>query len=541
MGLFLHTDSGHFEVFNITNVDELRSKSVDALVSREKELYQMVKKSTYKDFMDEMRKLFGEAEDIKNALMNFKKSNLIINLGLPAQLQFVEQQIEFTLTSERSEDIGKLIAEQLNISTSDFIIESKKESMRFSFKYDESNIKAFLNAYYDGQRKFVDRSSNNSRSKKTNPLRYANRAFRELASSGKIGEITVNEKPVDQHFTVNTNNSMKDNFDYKKADIQKAINENTPEAQQLRQAILNSRQIIHDKLRSFMNGIPDLEKAFDVAWNNKMGEKGMSENEILNKFEFFAKGKNLNAGVSGAVQELYTAIIAEYVNIKIGEGIHTKVAEILGNIAKGNEQPKDDVQILGRIGIQVKAYSMNREITNMSTNIHPNALGTSLAPYGNENIADTIVQLVFNSSNGNYNDIAEQLEPALAQLMNMTTSEQISDTICFYMVDGQFLVPGSRILETLRTTSYKIRIRTTHKPQTDEDFEKSSYNREDGTTGPAFLQYFNGAKAKFTAPFTEDNVTSDNTKLYNDLMNKNISIDVKFDYSFMGSMEYSIY
>ena len=540
MNYWLHTDSGHVEVFHIANAEDLRSNSRNFLMGREKELYSLVGESTYQGFISRLRKEFNDADGVKQALQNFKKSNLIINLGLPHQLKYVDQRIEFTLTADVSQDIVSMMKQQLNMSNADFVISVEGEPLRLSFDYNESYIKAFLNAYFNGQRRFIDKSNTGVlRSKKTDPLRSANKAFRELLSSGKIGKVTINKTPVNEHFAIDGDKSMMNNFNYRQADIEKAINNNTPEGQQLRKAILDSRNIIYNKLIGFMNGIPDLENAFKRAWNNKMGGKDLSR--VLKNFTFFAKGENLNAGVSGAIQELYTAIIAEYINIRIGNGINKKVATILGNVIKGAESPKTDVRILERIGIQVKAYSMDRVITKASTNIHPINLAASLGPYGNENIADTIVQMVFNSSVGDYNTIANELEPALAQLMNMTTSDSISDTVCFYLVDGQFLVPGSVILDTLRATNYKINIRTSYETQKDADFEEEDYIREDGTNGPNFLQFFNGQKASLNSSFTSHNVTNENYNLYNTLMSKSISIDVKFDYSFMGSSAYSIF
>lgn len=534
--IWLHTKSGYAKVHELTNIETLRKDSVSFLLGREKELYAWVGESTYEGFRNKLRQEFNKVEGVKQALENFKKSNLIINLGLPSQLQFVDQRIEFTLTSEMSQDIVAIMKEQLGMTTNDFVISVEGEPLRLSFDYNESYIKAFLNAYFNGQRVFTD-NSGNKRSSKTNPLRHANKAFRQLAKDGKIGEITVNKRPVNKNFSIDGSEAKKD-FSYRKEHIEKAIHNNTPEGQQLRKAILNSRNIIYNTLFKLMNGIPDLEAAFNLAWNNKLG--GADIEEILSKFSFFSKGDNLNAGVSGAVQELYTAIIAEYINIKLGEGINRKIADILGDIIKGGEQPKTDVQLLNRIGIQVKAYSMDRTLRQMSTNIHPDALGNSLAPYGNANIADTIVQMVFNSSTGDYNSIADDLEPALAQLMNMTTSEQLTDSICFYMVDGQFLVPGSEILNTLRATDYKIKIRTNHTPQKDEYFEEKGYDREEKRSdGPNFLNYFNGKRVG--KEFTEANVTEENYELYNLLMSKGISIDVKFDYSFMGASQYAIY
>lgn len=532
--LRLHTSSGYVEIHNITNKNDLRKRSVEFLEGRERELYGLMGETTYEGFMKRLRDEFAEVEGVKKALENFQKSNLIINLGLPSQLQFVGQKVEFTLTSEMSQDIIGIMKKQLNMTTEDFVISVEGEPLRLGFEYNESYIKAFLNAYFNGERVFKD-NSRNKRSEKTNPLRHANRAFRELARSGKIGEVTINEKPVNKEFSIDSS-FAKDNFGYRQEDIEKAIKNNTAEGKQLRQAIINSRNVIYDALLKLMNGIPDLEYAFNRAWNNKMS--GSSVEEVLSKFSFFSKGDNLNAGVSGAVQELYTAIIAEYINIKIGEGISSKIAHILGDIAEGGEQPKTDVQILRRIGIQVKAYSMANAVKRMSTNIHPGSLGESLAPYGNGNIADTIVQMVFNSSSGNYHSLEDDLEPALAQLMNMTTSDQIADTICFYLVDAQYLVPGSEILATLRATEYKIHIRTNYETEDDAYFEEMGYSREDGTMGPNFLTYYNGYHVK---SFTDSNVTDDNKTLYDRLMNKAISIDVKFDYGFMGGSKYYIF
>lgn len=538
--IWLHTDTAYnsnsVEAFNISNTDSLREKSVSYLEGAEQKLYDWVGASDYEQFINILRKLFGEASDVREALMNFKKVNLISNLGLPQSLKYVGETVAFTLTSEVSPNITNIIKQKLQTNNSDFTITVDGDDIRLSFEYNENNIKTFLNAYYNKERFTI--GSSNSRSDKTNPLRYANKAFRNLINSNQLGKVTVNGKSVDKHFTVDVNNSMKDNFKYKKEDIQKAMTKNTPEAALLRSSILQAQQTIHDTLLSFMNGIPDLEKAFERAWHSKMGTIGISNtSKILDRFSFFAKGDNLSAGVSGAVQELYTAIIAEYINIKIGNGIYGRVANILGNVVKGGEQPKTDVQILYRIGIQVKAYSMDRAFTQMSTNIHPGALEQSLAPFGVSNLADTIVQAVFNSSNGDYQSLADELEPALAQLMSMTTSNQVRDTVCFYMVDSQFLVPGSEILAQLRSTEFDIKIRTSHEPQSNAYFNAWSIAEHEEN----FLQYFNGARASLHASFTAENVTDDNYDLYNKLMNKEISIDVKFDYSFMGASRYSIF
>ena len=524
---WLHTASEfNTEVFSIPNSENLRQQSESYLAESEKELYSWVGESTYEGFRNKLRKLFNESDDIRKALQNIRGTDITINLGLPDTVKFVEEEIQVTLISNQSDDIGAYMVGALNSLPG---VKASGNNLTFTFEYNETNIKNFLNAYLK-QNRFKD-NSKNKRSEKTNPLRYANKEFRHLLETDQLGELKINGKPVNKSLIVGAT-GISNNFQYTAADIKKAINDKSKEGQALRQAILNSRNIIHDTLRNFMNGISDLEKAFDIAWNEKMGNS-KNQDVLLEKFSFFAKGDNLTAGVKGAVQELFTAIIAEYVNIKIGKGIYPKVAEVLGNVAKGGEMPKSDVEILQRIGIQVKAYRFDKDVLFMTSNIHPDTLQAAL-PVGT-NVADAIVQAVFNKDSGDYNALADKLEPLLAQLMSMKTADNLTDKICFYFVDGQYLVPGSYILEQLRVQGYQIKIRTSFETLSDAYFEEKTDGKEN------FLKYFNGPRASLHSHFTKDNVTNENFKLYNLLLNKSVSIDVKFDYSFMGSSAYTIY
>lgn len=532
------------DMFNIPNKLDLINISIAGLESQEQKLYNMLNTDTFEQFMAELHKLLGEAVEVKDALQHFKKSNLVIDLGLPETMTLVNQRIEINLLSD-SADLGKIIEENLaKVSTSD--ISHTSGSLTFSFDYNENNIKNFLNAYFNQENRFRigkqtnKRYTNPERSEKTNPLRYANKAFKDLIRSKQLGEVKIGGKVVNEKLILETQNEMTQHFKYTKKDIQEAIYGN----EELRQKILNSQKIIYNRLKSYMNGIPDLELAFDIAWRNKLGDikniNSMSTegiNNLLEKFSFFAKGNNLNAGVSGAVQELYTAIISQYIYVKQEKGLWRNVARILGNIVKGGEQPKTDVQILNEIGIQVKAYTFDRVIKTMNTNIHPDALETNLRPYGIVNIADTIVQAVFNSTNGDYHDLEEKLQPALAQLMNFDTGKQIEDRVCFYLVDAEYLIPGSEIVYSLinnAENNLKIRIRSSQKTESDEYFNDdyhTSKTRKDYIS-PNFTLYYKGTSLE---------VTNENTQLYSQLMSKTISIDVDFDYSFMGVKRYSIF
>ena len=532
------------DMFNIPNKLDLINISITGLESQEQKLYNMLNTNTFEQFMAKLHELLEEAVEVKNALQHFKKSNLVIDLGLPETMTLVNQRIEVNLLND-SADLGKIIEANLaKVSTSG--ISHALGSLTFSFDYNENNIKNFLNAYFNQENRFRvgkqtnKRYTNPERSEKTNPLRYANKVFKDLIRSKQLGEVKIGGKVVNEKLILETQNEMTQHFKYTKKDIQEAIYGN----EELRQKILNSQKIIYNRLKSYMNGIPDLELAFDIAWRNKLGDikniNSMSTegiNNLLEKFSFFAKGNNLNAGVSGAVQELYAAIISQYIYVKQEKGLWRNVARILGNIVKGGEQPKTDVQILNEIGIQVKAYTFDRVIKTMNTNIHPDALETNLRPYGIVNIADTIVQAVFNSTNGDYHDLEEKLQPALAQLMNFDTGKQIEDRVCFYLVDAEYLIPGSEIVHSLinnAENNLKIRIRSSQKTESDEYFNDDyhvSKTRKDYIS-PNFTLYYKGTSLE---------VTNENTQLYSQLMSKTISIDVDFDYSFMGVKRYSIF
>lgn len=546
--LVLHTDSGHFtEVFNISNPDDLKAQSGIFLSGQERKAYQWVGANNFKQFMDILRKLFKEAEDVHKALSNFQKSNLIIEIGLPRTVSFVDQQINFTLSADTSEDIIQRIKEQLVGVGNDTIkvVDVKGKPLQLSFQYNETNIKAFLNAYYS-DRKFTDNSHNRSPNSKSNGLRYANKAIRELADSEKLGNIVINKTPVTKKFTVETSAGIADNFNFRSEDIDKALRNKTIDDLELTRKILEARQIIYDKLLSFMNGIPELEEAFNRAWKKKMGSIDSKDvSKTLTQFKFFAKGDNLSAGVSGAIQELYSAIISEYINIKIGKGIRRNVATVVGNVAEGGEQPKTDVQILESIGLQVKAFIPGQIMQKMTTNIHPGALQSALDPFGVENVADVIVQMVFNSSSGDYRALAPELEPAMAQLMSFSTSKEVlKRTICFYVIDATYVVPASHILSTLRhNKDYSIKIRSSFETKDDSFFKEKGYtytNKRGRTeTKENFIQYFRGEKADWSDPLEVGDATKENKDLFNTLMNKSISIDVTFDYGFMMSQLYA--
>lgn len=537
---YLHTDSyysnAEISVYNFiekaSNID-LVQKSADYLQSEEKRLYAWVHKTNFKDFMEELRKIFAEAGEDRKVFEKFKKSNLnnIIKdpIGSVAEGQIV------TITCEPLKDVylDKFV-KLIDTSNESFVISSNLDhKLEITFEYNSANIKNALNIIDKrrGRVKFNTESET---------MTYVNRTLNRLIKNNQIGKIEINGEneqiDITEEFTPERTNI----FGYTKDTIKEAIANPT-----LRQELQTAKDLVYSFLQGIIsNGSEDLKTSFQIVWDNKIGNS-------LEKFIFFSKGKNTSSGVGGALQEFAVAMLAEYVNIKRGRDYGGPIAEILGNIVeKGGEQPKTDVSILNRIGIQVKAYNQgslndnNGHARMMSTNIHPSGLDQGLLGYG-LNIGDALVQACFNSSSDKFSKeyLADLIEEyALAQTMSFTTNKISVDTICFYFLDAEYLVPGSVILKQLSTTTPKVTIRGPDPLGDDEYFRQkgytSYYELKDGTKKnqivKEFVQFWRGD------PYNLE-PTEDNKKYYDKLYTKQISIDVKFNYKFMYNKEYSIF
>lgn len=511
------------EYFNIPTTLDLIEKSADLLRNQEKKLYNMIEKDNYEDFIIELKRLFKEADNMGEVLQNFKKANLLVELDLPRKVEFVDQEI--TVYGNSEQENLKPLFEKLKTNTKDLDIDVNVKNFTISFKYNSKNIKTILNTIEErtGKRKLKD---------KTESLRTANNAFRELIKNSTIGEVVVNKPTgpikIQEDLTNIGTQGKRENFSYTKSTIDEAL-KNPVERQQL----VTAYKKVHDMLYNLCKQNIIVQEVFQEVWRKKIGNEKNPSNNDLKAFSFLSKGNNLASGVTGAVQEMYAAMLGECI-AKLGK-IDTGISEILGDVIDGSkEMPKTDVLLLDSIGIQVKAYSMDRVIQEMSTNIHPEQLGQNLSPFGFGNITDVIVQSVFNSTNGNYKDLEKKLEPALAQLMSLGAYDQVRDTVCFYIVDAQYLVPGSEILENVNNQKPKITIRTSQETYDDDYFNEPNDDFKDrrNRSMKPFIQYFKGHYKPLKA--TEENKTE-----YENLMSRNISIDVKFNYGFMSG--YSIF
>lgn len=522
----VHTDSGRVADYSLPNKDTWDKQAMGFLQGQEDKLYGMLGTSNFTDFMEKIHKLLKDAGNVKDILARFKRGNIRTTFDIPQQLVLMDQEIHIQLKKFSGLDLNKLFL-QLN-GISGFSINPNLGTL--NFVYNEYSVKELMNILENRAER--DRFKVGSKS-----MEVANKAFKDwldrAVASDSLGSFRINGQSTDVNFTTQTSGKAADLFGLTQKEIEAALKENP----QLKQQLISARRKVYDELYELCSGAPGLQDAFKVVWDDKMGSINSDSADDLNKFGFFSKGKNLIAGVPGAIQEMYGALLFEYLNFLKNENLPSGLVEILGNIAQGGEQPKADLVILNEIGIQVKAYGMDNKIRHMESNLHPNALDAQLNPYGAVNVGDAIVQSVFNTSNESPTSIASKLREYGAALLNLATSKDlgVGNTVCFYLIDAQYLVPGSKIIEAFKTqeSEYNVKITSSYQGKSDAEWRENGY-RPYSTydhrirISPNYMEFFD---KEGTDQIREE---SRNKDLYTVLYTSRISIRTIFDYGFIG-------
>ena len=180
--------------------------------------------------------------------------------------------------------------------------------------------------------------------------------------------------------------------------------------------------------------------------------------------------------------------------------------------------------------------------------MHPDALDAQLKPYGAVNVGDAIVQAVFNTDNESPTSIASNLRAYGAALLNLTTSKDLGlqNTVCFYLIDAQYLVPGSEIIRvfTEKPADYEVRITSAFKGKSSAEYAELYYiatpayhykTRPTVRLSPGYIEYFD---KEGTSQIHED---KNNLMQYNSLYTSRISIRTVFDYGFANNAIYDIF
>ena len=532
----LHTDTKYDVPFMLPGKHNWEDFAISYLTSQEKQLYAMLGKSDFTSFMVELHRLLNSAEEVRDILARFKKANIVNTFGLPQNLKLANQDIQINLHGDQIQ-LDKIFSSLNGIPNVHVDIPSKT----VAFNYNEGTIKQVMNNL--DNRKFEVTGKNN--------LSRVTKVFKEWLSANQnnILNIQVNGKSTNTSFTTQTSSQAKDLFGLTKDQIEKAVYEDPV----LKQQLIDIRRRVYMGLYVLCSGSKDLQDIFDNVWTQKMGKIESTDISTLLKFSFLSKGGNLNAGVSGAIQEMYGAMLIEYIHFLAKKNLPSGLVKIMGNIAEGGEQPKADLVILNDIGIQVKAYGMGNKIKHIESNLHPNALDAQLRPYGAVNVGDAIVQSVFNTDRESPDSISERLRDYVAALLNLKTSAGLSysSTVCFYLIDAQYLVPGSEILRAFNTqvngkslSTYSVKITSSFEGKSTDQYKETIYKTHNaykyktmlGTrVSPDYLRFFDKAGTEEIHP------DENNEKWYNNLYTKYISIRTVFDYGFAEANIYRIF
>ncbi len=225
----------------------------------------------------------------------------------------------------------------------------------------------------------------------------------------------------------------------------KAMAKDPEMAQELQQAL---ERIKHDLIDYL-----DLGDRSKASYNLKRAAQVTLEEKIPDGLLLFVGGGNWVNNLKGALGEFGTAVLFNYLMLCLG---HEPSAQVVGAVknAQTKESGKVDVQLLRDIGCQVKNYNPHSKLMkNIEANQHP----AGLAEYfGNsQSLGSFLANYFFNPIQHERNKANfEQLQDILRQdyqgeLLRLAIDDvqnNIGDTVTFYSISGQYLVPCSAIL-----------------------------------------------------------------------------------------------
>lgn len=358
---------------------------------------------------------------------------------------------------------------------------------------------------------------NNSKIKRQGmSLKKVTESLNKMIKDGTLSLI-INDQPLsgqsfEEHWSINVKDFP---WGFRKADIDEAVK--TMEPSQLKEGIKTAIEVVKDYIFNTLgNGASEnMKKAIKLTWTNIMGPNDQN----LANFSFFSKGF-INS-IIGALGEFQTALLANY--LKITSGVNGGSVDILGDeqstATESFEKGKTDVAIMSenqsKWGIQVKNINTfiedgNDYVTYIGTKIHPTVFAnnvtkiipqfgdirteflTFIANYAfNETFATGKdgdfyggkSKVVDDRGRGRGSVILQKFHLFLLQevevLMNLTVDESIPDTVSFYVIGGNHLLPASMLVKAIRD-SYNTEasvlktpiISSSLKRQTDSEFHR---------------------------------------------------------------------
>ena len=209
------------------------------------------------------------------------------------------------------------------------------------------------------------------------------------------------------------------------------------------------------------NGSPALRSAFELTWRTNIEAK-------FSQAAFFMKGGVLNYLI-GALGEFQTALINNYILRRAGGLTPEAISRISETIGQ-RQQNKVDVTVLKDIGIQVKNYDLNifesaRRGIMYTTNTPKKFLNALQTTGAITNKPDDTTISTLESFIANYafsadyrtltnasafeKKVKEIFETYYAEMYNFAVQADLDDTVLFYSIAGEYLIPASRILQLI--------------------------------------------------------------------------------------------
>ena len=505
----LHTSSYYAsEAINLDLTKERHEKSsLSILLSKEKELYNKLGVSSYQEFITELRKLFNgpdrevikrfEANNLQKSLSQFALSN---NYLFNEDVRFI-----FNFDNSKIDLAGLKLKSNAMISGEPIYL-----------NFNPAEIREVLNRYF---------LYHNFKKGNTNWTKNLDGFISELVAKDILKIETQNASTSRFEEVVNINSIPNFPWGVTKKDIElaKELGKESEINQELQRACIHIKDYIFYTLGA--GASQEMMSAISRVWQRNFSIK---QN---NPASFFSGGTKSNfiSGVQGALGEFQTAVIFEFLAIK---KMSDAFANIIGNTYKNGEQARTDVAIFNKLGIQVKNVSSFLSgdkmslIRDLSTTMHPSKFAQYLS--NGQSFLDFLANYYFNISYQGQNQsqieaIKQWLGEYLGELMNMAMNDAVEDTVTFYMIGGQFLVPCSAILEKAQQLNLadNITITSAYKGMTDIGY-RGSYTVINGKNRPEFVKYWNKKHSGWQP-------TEENTKQYNYLIGKGISIRTKFN------------
>lgn len=444
----IHTKSSYAEDLSVSITNDKQDNQnllIDAyiyLYDQEKAFYQSFFKgvTTLDDFLERVRKIFNDAESDREYLKRFTNARLS-TFEPNKELRYFERGLKLIVDIDKGKEIFKNF-------------KGKTKDMEFygsgtiSINIDMENvskIRHILNV-------FSKRSGNSLFKEGTNAIsQNLIDALRHGKFNADIFKIVVEEKvESEKKLEFDIRDVSKESFNKDRIEyLKKHINEpgNREQLDLLRREMAQSLKKMENFMFSQLSGCSEeLRDSVRAVWKEVVPED--PNIDILEK-TFFFEGNNIIKALYGNPGEFANAVFLRYLDKK-SDTKNPVLTQIIGNIFKGGEQPRSDIQVMTELGASVNFQTKNIEDTGtITTN---STLELILPNFTEEGIADILVNHFANTTYGGQDDltsIKELLSERFYHAMNLNVREGLDElqTNTFYFVGGDKLIPGSKIIK----------------------------------------------------------------------------------------------